>query len=62
MAETTPAQAPEGGPESTPKRKKIKELTLEEIESKLAECKDKQGGLSSKYARQLLLRKKALSG
>jgi hypothetical protein len=47
--------------ESTPKTKKINALTLAEIETALAECKEKQGGLSSKYARQLLARKKVLS-
>jgi hypothetical protein len=36
-------------------------MTLKEIEAKLAEVKEKQGGLTSKYAKQLLLRKKALS-
>lgn len=45
-----------------PKRKKINSLTLAEIEAKLAECQEKQGGLQSKYALQLLARKKALSG
>jgi len=47
--------------ETTPKRKKMNVLTLAEIEAGLAECKEKQGGLVSKYARQLLARKKALS-
>jgi hypothetical protein len=47
--------------ESTPKRKKINALTLAEIEAKLAECREKQGGLISKYALQLQARKKALS-
>jgi hypothetical protein len=47
--------------ETTPKRKKMNALTLAEIEAELAECKEKQGGLVSKYARQLLARKKALS-
>jgi hypothetical protein len=47
--------------ESTPKRKKMNALTLAEIEAGLTECKEKQGGLSSKYARQLLARKKVLS-
>ncbi|MBN2264725.1 MAG: hypothetical protein JW775_02825 [Candidatus Aminicenantes bacterium] len=47
--------------ETTPKRKKMNALTLAEIEAKLAECRDKQGGLDSTYARQLLARKKALS-
>jgi predicted outer membrane protein len=49
-------------PESTPKRKKMNALTLAEIEAALAACKEKQGGLVSKYARQLLARKKSLSG
>jgi hypothetical protein len=47
--------------ESTPKRKKINALTMAEIEAALAECKEKQGGLISKYARQLQARKKVLS-
>ncbi len=47
--------------ENAPKRKKMNALTLAEIEAKLAECKEKQGSLTSKYARQLLARKKALS-
>jgi hypothetical protein len=48
--------------DNAPKRKKMNALTLAEIEAKLAECKEKQGGLVSKYARQLLARKKALGG
>jgi hypothetical protein len=36
-------------------------MTLQEIEAKIAEVNDKQGGLASKYAQQLLLRKKNLS-
>ena len=47
---------------SGPKRKKMNTLTLAEIEAELAECKEKQGGLTSKYARQLQARKRALSG
>jgi hypothetical protein len=47
--------------DSTPKRKKVNALTLAELEAGLAECKEKQGGLGSKYARQLLARKKVLS-
>ena len=46
--------------DNTPKRKKMNALTHVEIEAKLAECKEKQGSLTSKYARQLLARKKAL--
>ena len=48
--------------ESTPKRKKMNALTPAEIEAELAECKEKQGGLISKYARQLQARKKVLGG
>mgnify|MGYP001247270658 FL=1 len=48
--------------ETTKKRKKMNTLTLAEIEAKLAECREKQGGLISKYARQLEARKKALAG
>lgn len=43
------------------KRKKMNTLTLAEIEAELVECREKQGGLVSKYARQLLARKKALA-
>ena len=50
-----PTQAAE---DSAPRTKKINEMTLKEIEAKLAEVKEKQGGLTSKYAKQLLLRKK----
>jgi hypothetical protein len=56
-----PARA-DSGPESAEKRKKkINEMTLKEIEDKLAEVKAAQGGLSSRYARQLLARKKSLA-
>lgn len=48
--------------DSTPKRKKMNSLSLAQIEVELAKCQEKQGGLVSKYARQLLARKKALSG
>jgi hypothetical protein len=46
--------------ETTPKRKKMNTLTTAEIEAELAKCREKQGGTSSKYARQLQARKKAL--
>ncbi len=46
---------------TTPKRKKMNALTPAEIEAELTECREKQGGLTSKYARQLLARKRALS-
>jgi len=48
--------------ETAKKRKKMNTLTLAEIEAELAECKEKQGGLISKYARQLQARKKVLGG
>jgi hypothetical protein len=48
--------------ETTQKRKKMNTLTLAEIEAELTECREKQGGLNSKYARQLLARKKTLAG
>jgi hypothetical protein len=48
--------------DSAKKRRKMNSLTLAEIEAKLAECREKQGGLVSKYARQLQARKKAISG
>jgi hypothetical protein len=47
--------------ESGPKTKKINRFSLAEIEARLADCQEKQGGLSSKYARQLLARKKVLT-
>ncbi len=47
--------------DATPKKKKINEMTLAEIDAKLAEVKEKQGGLTSKYAHQLASRRKALT-
>jgi len=65
MAEKKADPKPEiqaaAAPESGPKRKKINRFGLAEIEARLAECQEKQGGLASKYARQLLARKKALT-
>lgn len=58
QAAESPTQAVE---EAAPKTKKINGMTLKEIEAKLAEVKEKQGGLTSKYAKRLLLRKKTLS-
>jgi hypothetical protein len=54
------AEAPASG-DAAAKRQKINSLTLAEIEAKLAVCREKQGPLRSKYAQQLLARKKALS-
>jgi len=47
--------------DAAPKKKKIKDMTMAELDAKLAEVKEKQGGLTSKYAKQLLLRKKTRS-
>jgi hypothetical protein len=47
--------------EARPRKKKMNDLSLAEIEAKLAECQEKQGGLISKYASQLLARKKTLT-
>jgi len=43
------------------KRKKINEMTLKDVDKKLDEVKEKMGNLSSKYAKDLLKRKKELS-
>ncbi len=47
--------------EKAPRKKKVNELNLAELEARLAQCKEKQGELISKYALQLLARKKALT-
>jgi len=54
MAETKP----EG--EKAAKTKKINQLSVSEIDAKLNEMKTAQGGLRSRYAKQLILRKKAI--
>jgi hypothetical protein len=46
--------------EKAPSNKKINKMTLAEIEAKLNTIKSSQGGLRSRYAKQLLLHKKAL--
>lgn len=57
MAEVNPGQTPT---EKKKKNKKVNEMTLEEIESKLQEVQQTQGGLTSLYARHLLRRKEIL--
>jgi len=47
----------EPAPVTAPKRKKINKMSLEEIEAKIEEVKNKMGGLHSKYGRQLLIRR-----
>jgi ribosomal protein L29 len=59
MAEDKKTEQP-GTPEAAG-NKKINEMTIKDLEAKLAEVKEKQGGLTSKYAQQLLLRKKSLT-
>ena len=44
------------------KRKKINRMTLKEIDKKLEEIKEKMGSFTSKYAIELLRRKKELTG
>jgi hypothetical protein len=47
--------------ESKEKGKKINKMTLPEINTKLEEIKGSMGGHASRYARQLIRRKTALS-
>ncbi|HOI44578.1 MAG TPA: hypothetical protein PLX50_03070 [Candidatus Aminicenantes bacterium] len=67
MAEETNVDKKAGTPPAAseapanPRRKKIKSLTLAEIEEKIAQVKENQGGFTSRYARQLLHRKKILT-
>jgi len=56
------ARAPGGAEaEKAPGRKKVNKMTLAEIDIRLNELQSAQGGLRSKHARQLILRKKILS-
>ena len=55
MAEET---KPEG--EKVAKRVKINKLTVADIDAKLNQARSSQGGIGSRYAKQLQLRKKAL--
>ena len=56
-----PAEKPEGG-EGAKSNKKINKMTSAEVQAKIEEIKSKQGGLRSKYARQLLQKKDLLKG
>jgi len=49
-----------GEQEKAQSHKKINKMTLVEIDAKLNEIKSTQGGLRSRYAKQLFLRKKTL--
>jgi hypothetical protein len=55
MAEETKAEG-----EKASKRVKINKLSVADIDAKLNEVRAAQGGLGSRYAKQLQLRKKAL--
>ena len=57
--EKTPTQAETKAPSE--KIKKLSRLTLQEIEAELKTTQEKMGGMHSRYAQHLLLRKKALS-
>jgi hypothetical protein len=61
-ADKEEAQAEQKPPEQAgAAKKKINKMTLAEIETKLKEIEGTMGGLKSKYAQQLLHRKKILS-
>jgi len=49
---------PEG--EKVAKRVKINKMTVADIDAKLNQARSAQGGIGSRYAKQLQLRKKAL--
>ncbi len=57
MAEEKPEQTQE----KAKRGKKMNKLTLAEIEKKLEEIKNAQGGFFSRYAKNLLRRKEILS-
>ncbi len=56
MAEEKPEQAQE----KAARGKKINKMTLAEVEKQLAEIKSSQGGLTSRYAKDLQRRKNRL--
>ena len=63
MAEEKPKQeAPAPQAVAPKKNKKINKMTLQEVDKKLEEIKEKMGSLSSKYALELLRRKTQLAG
>lgn len=57
QAEEAPA---EGTAEAAPQKRKINQMTPAEIDAKLAQLQETQGGLESKYAQHLLARKASL--
>lgn len=66
-AKETPKEAPAAAPEKSAeakadKTKKINQMSLKELDKKLEEVKAKMGNLQSKYAAELLKRKKEIMG
>ena len=61
MADTKSTANPGGAESDKPQgNAKVNKMTLGEIDAKLNEVKTAQGGLRSRYAKQLLQRKKSL--
>jgi len=60
-AKPSPAPKTESAePEKAKPNKKINKMTPAEIEAKLNDIRGSQGGLKSRYAKQLIQRKKVL--
>ena len=58
QAAQAPAQAPEA---ATKKNKKISLMNLKEVEEKMGQTKEKMGRLDSRYGKELLKKKEALT-
>jgi hypothetical protein len=61
-AEEPAAEETEEEPEEEEKKKKIRHLSLEEVEKNLARARIKMGGEASVYVKHLLARKRELEG
>ena len=59
--EAAPKPVAPAAPAAEKKLKKINKMTLQELDKKLQDIKEKMGNFSSKYAMELLRRKKELS-
>lgn len=67
--EATPAESnseaeqssPAAAETTPPRKKKVNQMNAAEIEAKLKQIQEQQGGLTSKYAEHLLKRKNNLS-
>lgn len=62
MAEAKPEKKEEKLPTGKEKKKKINRMTAQEIDKKLDEVKQKMGNLTSRYALELIKRKRQLLG